>query len=114
MDPNSFIGSIERAGKVDYTIKLEQVHAIQVMGECGTDLCFSRKSLYFLNKKSVWFHHNYQWHTCSLLDTTHQARVVHHLRPLAKGRRRFAATIGTADNKSGHGQVSITIYWSCP
>lgn len=76
--------------------------SIQVMGERGTDLCFGRKSLNLLDEESVWFHHNYQGHSCSLLDTTHQARVVHHLRPLAKGRRRLTATIGTTDNKSGH------------
>ena len=74
------------------------------MEESGTDLCFSRKSLNLLDKESVWLHHNYQGHTCGLLDTTHQARVVHHLGPLAEGRRRLTATIGTADDKTGHSQ----------
>ena len=69
----------------------------------GTDLCFSGKSLNLLDEESVWFHHDYQRHTSSLLNTTDQARVVHHFRPLAKGRRSLTATIGAADNKSRHG-----------
>lgn len=77
----------------------------------GTDLCFGRKSLNLLDEESVWFHHDYQRHASCLLDTTDQARVVHHFRPLAKGRRSLTATIGAADNKSGHG---ATPHFSVP
>ena len=73
----------------------------QATGERGTHLCFGRKSLDLLDEKSVRFHHHHQGHACSLLDTTQQARVVHHLRPLTKGRRRLTAAVGTAEDKGG-------------
>lgn len=61
-----------------------------------TNLCFGWQGLDLLDEEGVRLHHDHQWDTCGLLDTAHQARVVHHLRPLTQGWRSLTATIGTA------------------
>lgn len=49
-----------------------------------TNLCFGWQGFNLLDEKGVWLHHHHQWDTCGLLNTAHQARMVHHLRPLTQ------------------------------
>lgn len=67
-----------------------------------TNLCLGWQGLNLLNEEGVWLHHHHQWDTRGLLDTAHQARVVHHLRPLTQGWRSLTATIGTARDKGNN------------
>lgn len=49
-------------------------------------LCFGWQSFDFLDQEGVWLDHDDQGYACGLLHTAHQARVVHHLRPLTQRR----------------------------
>lgn len=98
-----FIGLRQKSWQRDRVYKHKTragSRATQATGECGPHLCFGRKSLNLLDEESVWLHHHHEGHACSLLDTTHQARVVHHLRPLTQSRRRLTAAVGAAEDTS--------------
>lgn len=51
-----------------------------------TNLCFGWQSFNLLDEKGVRLDHHHQRDPCGLLNTAHQARVVHHLGPLAQRR----------------------------
>jgi len=58
-----------------------------------TNLCFGWQGFNLLDEKGVWLHHDHQWDTHGLLNTAHQARMVHHLRPLTQRRGSLTSTI---------------------
>ena len=54
-------------------------------------LGLGRQGLDLLDEEGVRLHHDDQRDPGGLLHAAHQPRVVHHLRPLAQGRRHLAA-----------------------
>lgn len=63
-------------------------------------LSFSWKRFNLLDQEGVRFDHDDQRYARCLLHAAHQARVVHHLRPLTQSRRHLtAATIGAEQGR---------------